>query len=278
MKIAMLVAAMGLMTADYAEAYYNSQQGRWQSRDPIEEEGGVNLYGFVGNRPLLYIDQLGMFRLIPVAGSPRIGGTPDGLNKLWASVFIEFSDKEKAQLAKSGGGTIVHGKHTEKHIKDCNNNVIIDKTETLQKRISIRADASSTSDWSTSDMNNLLYSNIAEMQVGGRCRKGSILVKAVYYLIIGPASVPYGQDITDSLSGSLDGDVYPHPRLGSTSGWPKVNPKSYESFGSFSVEIKLKCPNTWEDKADGRNLDKWAWKERLGRQSDKEGTMSYGWE
>ena len=32
----------------------------WPSRDPIEEEGGINLYGFVGNDGLKYIDVLGL--------------------------------------------------------------------------------------------------------------------------------------------------------------------------------------------------------------------------
>jgi RHS repeat-associated protein len=33
----------------YGYRYYDPLTGRWPSRDPIEEEGGVNLYGFVGN-------------------------------------------------------------------------------------------------------------------------------------------------------------------------------------------------------------------------------------
>jgi len=32
----------------------------WPSRDPIEEEGGVNLYGFVGNDPTSNVDLLGL--------------------------------------------------------------------------------------------------------------------------------------------------------------------------------------------------------------------------
>jgi RHS repeat-associated protein len=31
---------------------YNSYSGRWISRDPIGENGGINLYGYVGNDPL----------------------------------------------------------------------------------------------------------------------------------------------------------------------------------------------------------------------------------
>jgi uncharacterized protein RhaS with RHS repeats len=45
--------------ADYTYRYYDPQTGRWPSRDPIEEEGGVNLYGFVGNDGLDWIDFLG---------------------------------------------------------------------------------------------------------------------------------------------------------------------------------------------------------------------------
>ena len=34
--------------------------GRWPSRDPIEEMGGVNLYGFVGNDGVNHLDYLGL--------------------------------------------------------------------------------------------------------------------------------------------------------------------------------------------------------------------------
>ena len=39
---------------------YNPSTGRWLSRDPIGERGGVNLYGFVGNAPLDNQDALGL--------------------------------------------------------------------------------------------------------------------------------------------------------------------------------------------------------------------------
>jgi RHS repeat-associated protein len=39
--------------------YYNPVTGRWPSRDPIEEKGGVNLYGFLRNESLDYFDDLG---------------------------------------------------------------------------------------------------------------------------------------------------------------------------------------------------------------------------
>lgn len=39
---------------------YDANLGRWLNRDPIGEAGGVNLYAYVGNRPLSAVDPLGL--------------------------------------------------------------------------------------------------------------------------------------------------------------------------------------------------------------------------
>ena len=44
----------------YNYRYYSPLLGRWLSRDPIEEDGGYNLYGFIDNNPVDYWDYLGM--------------------------------------------------------------------------------------------------------------------------------------------------------------------------------------------------------------------------
>src|SRR5690606_33760065 len=44
----------------YGYRFYDPVTGRWPSRDPIGERGGVNLYGFVGNDSMNKIDILGM--------------------------------------------------------------------------------------------------------------------------------------------------------------------------------------------------------------------------
>jgi RHS repeat-associated protein len=44
----------------YGFRYYNPSTGRWLSRDPIEETGGLNLYGMVANNPINYWDYLGL--------------------------------------------------------------------------------------------------------------------------------------------------------------------------------------------------------------------------
>ncbi|MFC7338447.1 RHS repeat-associated core domain-containing protein [Haloferula chungangensis] len=47
----------------YGYRYYDPVTGRWPSRDPIEERGGVNLYGFVGNDGVNWIDDLGLKKI-----------------------------------------------------------------------------------------------------------------------------------------------------------------------------------------------------------------------
>jgi RHS repeat-associated protein len=44
----------------YGHRYYNPSTGRWLNRDPIEEDGGINLYGFVASDPISDFDLLGL--------------------------------------------------------------------------------------------------------------------------------------------------------------------------------------------------------------------------
>ena len=44
----------------YLYRFYNPQLGQWLSRDPLGEEGGVNLYGFVSNDPVGLLDPWGL--------------------------------------------------------------------------------------------------------------------------------------------------------------------------------------------------------------------------
>jgi len=49
-----------LAFAPLAQAFYNPSTGRWLSRDPIGEKGGINLYGFVYNSPINFVDPFGL--------------------------------------------------------------------------------------------------------------------------------------------------------------------------------------------------------------------------
>ncbi|MDR3564042.1 MAG: RHS repeat-associated core domain-containing protein [Negativicutes bacterium] len=44
----------------YGYRYYDPSTGRWPSRDPIEERGGLNIYTFAVNSPQNQIDELGL--------------------------------------------------------------------------------------------------------------------------------------------------------------------------------------------------------------------------
>jgi len=46
--------------AYYGYRYYDPKTGRWPSRDPIEEDGGINLYVMVWNSPINWIDVWGL--------------------------------------------------------------------------------------------------------------------------------------------------------------------------------------------------------------------------
>jgi RHS repeat-associated protein len=43
----------------YGFRYYDPSTGRWNSADPVEENGGLNLHNFVENNPISLIDKYG---------------------------------------------------------------------------------------------------------------------------------------------------------------------------------------------------------------------------
>jgi RHS repeat-associated protein len=46
----------------YGGRYLKASTGGWLSRDPAEEDGGPNLYGFLGNNPVNDVDAFGLMR------------------------------------------------------------------------------------------------------------------------------------------------------------------------------------------------------------------------
>ncbi len=50
----------------YGFRFYNSGLGRWINRDPIEEDGGTNLYGMVEDNPTNYVDDCGLSPFDPL--------------------------------------------------------------------------------------------------------------------------------------------------------------------------------------------------------------------
>jgi RHS repeat-associated protein len=70
----------GLYLATYRA--YDPATGRWLSRDPIGEEGGINLYEYVGGQPISAVDTAGT-QLFPLfARPPIIPRIPEALRPL----------------------------------------------------------------------------------------------------------------------------------------------------------------------------------------------------
>jgi hypothetical protein len=61
-----------------SSAYYSPSTGRWLSRDPIEEEGGLNEYVSFANEPVGLIDQLGLKTLLIKAARDKTLPGPAG--------------------------------------------------------------------------------------------------------------------------------------------------------------------------------------------------------
>jgi RHS repeat-associated protein len=76
---------------------YDARLGRFISRDPIEENGGVNLYAYVYSSPLNSIDPLGLVDL-------NLFGTKDPLNEL-----AQHTEDSASEISVGGHGAIGGG-------------------------------------------------------------------------------------------------------------------------------------------------------------------------
>jgi hypothetical protein len=81
----------------YGYRYYNPTLGRWVSRDPAEEDGGLNLYGMCYNNPVNWFDPDGRapmgWPVMPPPGYPPSMppggyGTPDPFMEGFLSWFV----------------------------------------------------------------------------------------------------------------------------------------------------------------------------------------------
>jgi uncharacterized protein RhaS with RHS repeats len=72
LKIILLLVAL----SNSVHAFYDPGQGRWVSRDPIEEQAGPNLYGYVENDGVRKMDFLGMKTI--TSSAPVYDPTPAG--------------------------------------------------------------------------------------------------------------------------------------------------------------------------------------------------------
>ncbi len=106
---------------DYGFRWYDPESGRWPSRDPIAEAGGLNLYAFVANNGVNAVDVLGLNQCCPEGGIGQLccdGRTrcckdditthvsPDGL-KMWQECNGKHDDEDGGGGGGGGGGGLI---------------------------------------------------------------------------------------------------------------------------------------------------------------------------
>ena len=106
--------ASGLELALYRA--YDPELGRWLSEDPIGEAGGLNLYGYVGNSPLMAVDPLGL-DWIEYTGrtiSWYAGRTGDRSRSLssGAAASGHFGHQRPSECGTEGGGPTPPGAYS----------------------------------------------------------------------------------------------------------------------------------------------------------------------
>ena len=127
--LAVVLTALSIPEAQ-AMRWYSPSTGRWFSRDPIEEQGGANLYGFVRNNPVNWIDthgdSVGSWLIWPwnwfgqrlsyrTINGPTTGDC--GMLAAWDIQWLLSSDA-------ANGGHIVQYIHVYFDVKDCKGNSI----------------------------------------------------------------------------------------------------------------------------------------------------------
>jgi hypothetical protein len=120
-----------------AQAHYDPNIGRWLSRDPIMEEGGVNLYGFVGNDGVNSWDYLGLKKNGPgtaesmydAAKASGEKGLKDGISE-----FEKFYNPWRSNPKNIGKSSPIEGppEYGGRVCKHCENNkTTFYKTQTV---------------------------------------------------------------------------------------------------------------------------------------------------
>lgn len=67
--------------------YYSSGSGRWLSRDPVGEKGGLNLHSFLNNSPIASVDYLGLIDYYFHVVKGLFSFEPAGFTGEWGQPF-----------------------------------------------------------------------------------------------------------------------------------------------------------------------------------------------
>jgi RHS repeat-associated protein len=89
----------------YGRRFYSPQLLRWLNRDPVEEGGGANLYGVIGNNPVNGIDPLGLKQhsmTFDFTNPSEYNWLRRNIYEPWDKIFV----REKAEIIRKIKSTI----------------------------------------------------------------------------------------------------------------------------------------------------------------------------
>jgi RHS repeat-associated protein len=78
----------------YGYRYYNTSTGRWISRDPVGEGGGLNVYGLAANNPANFVDSLGC----EVIGKPDVATCTIEVDPIVKTRFTPWQSEQSPYL------------------------------------------------------------------------------------------------------------------------------------------------------------------------------------
>ena len=93
-NVILLGAAVAFFSVLNVHAYFDPSIGRWASRDPIGEDGGIHLYAFVGNDSINYWDAIGLTKVSKDSKSITQAQAQSGI---WGWTDLESSSEKAAK-------------------------------------------------------------------------------------------------------------------------------------------------------------------------------------
>ena len=207
----------------YGYRFYDPLDGRWLNRDPIEEEGGINMYNFVRNSSLNRVDIVGL-----AEAAPAEAGLCGKAN--WDWIFT--------LTGQSSAGTIVQKMTFSGWQQTCGKSGDGPKTSVFEA-----GDQSYTEYW-TVGVSNLnggmkIFPNAKDKWnpglVGGYCTRGKITIK-------GEARFYPGVDVPAAAFDPANGHAYSQD-LPSLKGhqWPTPGPIGPANTLTRSLSITWDC-------------------------------------
>ena len=145
---------------------YDPVTGRWLSRDPIGEDGGINLYGYVFNDPIGLVDQLGLDVTVGLyEGASGFGHIGVAVNSGTTCGFYPKQTGVGVLLGKDTPGA--WGQDTAKQIKNVTIKTTPDQDAAVQKHLDAQKQ---------SPGNYNLYNRNCATQAGEALKAGGIKV------------------------------------------------------------------------------------------------------